>query len=360
MLTQNITDMLSKLDYSNRDVEYRLNILNDILYGDNYKLNDDLIEYLDNINVNINQNNDLISNNKIVKMLEKMADYLLYAKKENDKVNYKIYTYTELSKRATKENRMIGMIIKELYFDYANKVNNNEIVFIKYFRNELKIKTQKITKQDLKMMPELKEYEVLKENIKKELKTLDGKDIKNKKRKSKLRNLYGEIVTDQILFKDSILGTIYFKNISTVNIKDDSYIPVDYEHNILAILKCESNTMTNIGCMAYDLNNIINTIQWSELELEIIKLYKNGKTIMEIAYSLFMEYRKLYKKINTICKRITTAYNKYYKDWFNETKRKAKYETCNKCSQIFLKHNMRYHGRHIYMCIKCYKECKKK
>ena len=85
-LTNNILD---NLDYTNRTVEYRLNILNNICK----KNENELIEYFDNMNVNLTQKDNLSNYNKVSKALERAADYLLYSnyKKETDNIQYKIY-----------------------------------------------------------------------------------------------------------------------------------------------------------------------------------------------------------------------------------------------------------------------------
>jgi hypothetical protein len=297
-----------------------LNILNNILYDEYGVLNNELTIYLDNINVNLNKSDFLVSNNKIVKMLEKMADYLLhvYKKKDDDKT-YKIYKYTELIKKATAERKSIGIIIKDLYFNYASK-DKNEIIYIEYKKNCLKVKKQKITKKDFQTIPILKDYEYLKEKIKDELSFLDSQNLKNKKRKTILRAMYGEIVTDQLLVKDSVLGTIYFKNSNNINIKDNDYVPFNFNdrNNILELLRCKEDLTTSIGCIVYDLNNLIKKIKWSSLEKTIIQMYKDEKKVIEISYELGLKYHEVRKYINNIYKKIIKKYNMHYKAWVNK------------------------------------------
>lgn len=315
-----IEKMLSELDFSNRDIDFRLNVLNEILYDECGSLNNELVMYLDNINVNLNKSDFLVSNNKVVKMLEKMADYLLYSyKKKDDDITYKIYTYNELVKKAVAEKRSIGMIIKDLYFNHADK-SRKEIIYIKYKKNCLKVKKQEITKKDLEIIPILKKYEYLKEKIKDELKSLDGLNVKNKKRKSKLRELYADIVSDQLIAKDSFLGTIYFKNTNNINIKDNDYIPFNFndKNNILELLKCKEDLTTSIGCIVYDLNNLIKNVKWSDLENKIINLYKKDKKLIEIAYELGVVYQEVQRKLNIIYKKILKEYKNSYDSWINE------------------------------------------
>lgn len=317
-----LDNMLSGLDFSSRDIDYRLKIVNDMLYK-NGGLNNDLIDYLDNINVNISQQNKLNTYDRTVRTLEKIADYLLYAYKEKDKdIVYKFYSYTDLIKKAIAENKSIGMIINSLYFNYASKANKNELVYIKYNQNVVKLKKQVITKKDILNIPILKQYEKIKEQIRKELNSIDNLDIKNKKRKITLRSLYGEVVADQILAKDSYLGTIYFKNVNNVNIIDNDYVQINIydKNNILEVLKCENNIMSSIGCIAYDVNMIVNSIKWNELETRIINLYKKDKKIIEIAYELGIEYHSVRYSLNKICKRIMKYYTSSYKDWTYKNK----------------------------------------
>jgi len=170
---------------------------------------------------------------------------------------------------------------------------------------------------------------------------------------------------DQLISKDMLFGTIYFKQ-PLPDSCDIDYDQFDFfdESHIRALLKVNNTDLqTDVGCLVQDLKNLIKNIAFEPLEIEIISLMKRDKTSSQIAEILKTKREYINAITKKIIRKITQEYYVVYEDWYYLNVCKGKYKQCSKCGQIKLATDT-YFGVHpntddgLYpSCKECRKTC---
>lgn len=286
----------------------------------------------------LSQKDGLASETNVCKGLEKLADYLLNsieAKELDSKTQYKCYTDESLFKKIQKE----PSYDKEVILD----------VLLEKGKNYKKSIEQKIFAKDLNNFyineyeQTIKQYNLQIEEIDKILlqPELDKEIIKElKTKRGKLNYLKGELMQDQIICKDQLQGTIYFKAIlPESSVKDyEQFDWFDKEHiKWLLKMKSKDDLQNDLACMVLDLNNLINKCNFKNDDLKIIELWRNSDlTLEDIGEELSVSQPSITQKFNTIIKKITQQYEILLEDWLYLNYRKGTYKKCSKCGEIKL------------------------
>lgn len=213
--------------------------------------------------------------------LETLGTYLLNYNEERKKENIIIYNNRELFEKAIR--------IKHL---------NDEIKVFVEQKNWKKEKKQKIINSDKKreILKDYWHYILLAESQKNEL---------NYK---KITNICKEIIYDMKLIKDQLLGTIYFKNIGEETTEYSMVDIINYKNinHIKACLKLESKDLSTwVGCINYDMNNLISKLKLTDKQKKILKLWRiDGNTLQSIGEKLNITHYSVYDHLQLIFKKI--------------------------------------------------------
>lgn len=375
-VTKFITEITQQLDY-NLSQKERIELAKKLLYPDG-KLHPLLEEYLSKYyNPHLKADSPLSEHNKIFKALDRIADYILFSpdgERITKRTKYNFYTEKRLKDNMKKEISLEQMVEEaedeDGEFNVDPKIYDAVIPFIVGVDNDYKkykkIIKQRITKKDLKD-PDLqcvRDYQELILLIRKLLKWLQkhNKDIHMQKR---LRFLLREIKTDQVLAKDMIKGTIYFKRLSPESTVID-YDQFDFfdEQHVLALLKCPpvENLMTDLGCLIYDLNRLLEKCELNKLDMDVLELYRQeDMTTVDIACKLGIKQQFVWATLKKICNRVIDAYEEQMEDWYYFNVVKGKYKKCSKCGEVKLLNERNFYRRDDSkdgfhnICVKCMK-----
>lgn len=353
-----IYDFTKQLDYSEDLTQKdRIKLVYDILYKDGYidKFFEDFFSYY--YNPHLTKEDCLSHQHNVFQELDKMANYILYSpdgERITKKTKYNFYTENRFQKELHKELSIDKMVedVEEMSEDEIDTNVYDEVIdfLIRKGENYKKSKKQKITKKDLKDK-ELKcvqEYQDYINYAKIELDRLreEGKDYPKQKR---LARILKEVKKDQLLAKDLIKGTIYFKDVlpDTTEIDYDQFDFFDKEH-VMALLKCPpiEDLLSDKGCLIYDLNRLLEKCNLSPADWEILRLYREEDlSLTDIANKLNVKQPFVSATLNKICNKIIDVYEAIYEDWYYLNIVKGKYKKCSKCGEIKIA-NERNFGKH--------------
>lgn len=347
---KNTTSFLKNLDIGLCQKD-RINLINDLLYTQHENNGDYLDSFYETYfdkkyKFNPSQDDYLSTENNVCKSLEKMANYILFSPdaEKTQKIKYSILKPNDLFKKykCVKPKMLyISDLIEEEY-NTGNYVDI--IIFLLSKKNYKKQISQNIYSEDLKI-PTIKQYQDYKDIILKKLKILKDLHKENKSKDSykdvnfknriKLCSISSSIKSDQIDCKDMLKGTIYFKRISPESccIDYDEFDFLNFNH-VKELLSCNSNLTTDLGCLVYDLKNIISKLNLDNFEKEIIMLLNNDISQEEISERLNITNRKVKQIISKICNKVIKQYFKDLEDWYYLNISKGKYKKCSKCGEI--------------------------
>jgi len=347
---KHIMDFTKQLNYNIQNQQERVKIVNNILYDKNGKLNIFFQEYFDKyFKYNLSKEDFLSEDINVCQALEKMANYILFApdgKPLNKKVKYNFYKSEEEFLKKTQNIVSLEALIEEINENNENEFNTyDEIIdFLVRKQNYYKEKKQKIYKKDLydEELKPIQEYQKTIDALYKKLQELRKYKKLNYKTIKKIKALsrwVGDCRWCQIYCKDAIKRTIYFKRLThyTTETTYDTFDFMDKNH-IMALLKCHnSNLQTDLGCLVYDLNTLINNIKLNEQERKILNMYREEDMTQEkIAEKLGLSQQFVSQTIEKIVNRIIKQYYRIYEDWYYLNICKGKYKKCSKCGEIKL------------------------
>ena len=307
---------------------------------------------------NISQNDNLSDHVSVCQTLDSIANYILFSpdgERINKKVKYNFYTERNFNKLLCKESSIESKAEDSVssfdVYDGDEKFANQYSEVINYLVRPMKNYKNKIAQEifDKDLSNEyLKSYQdaiwhckLLYCKYTEQIEELNkqGKSAYKiiNKRKFLTKHMK-EMKLDQLISKDMLFGTIYFKQ-PLPDSCDTDYDQFDFfdESHIRALL-CVKNTdlQTDVGCLVWDLKNLIKNIAFDPLENEIINLLKNDNTNIEIADILGIKRQYIDAKIQKIAKKIINEYYIVYEDWYYLNICKGKYKQCSKCGQIKL------------------------
>lgn len=300
------------------------------------KHQDGIDDYFDN-KYNSSPKKDNSLNDKMCEDLDRLANYILFADdiKKIKKTEYNFYTVKQLREKFGNELSLEGLF--ERFFNESGE-NEPAIDFIiNDGMNYKKSIEQKINKNDINDLQPVKDYQEYKEILSAKLKDL-RETKQDKSLQKRIANVLKGLKTDQILCKDMLKGTIYFKCPleGTENIDYDQYDPQDHSH-ISALLKCNNNDLsTDLGCLRCDLKNLIDTLNLNESDVNILNLYCQNKTTLEIANALYQKQGYVYERIKGIVRKISNQYMLTMADWYYTFVVKGVYKKCNICEKYLI------------------------
>ncbi|MGL5348289.1 MAG: hypothetical protein ACRDA3_13140 [Peptostreptococcaceae bacterium] len=298
-----------------------------------------------NIKLLLNKSDALYSDSNISKELSKMADYILAKddKKKEDRIDYKFYTDEALFK-----------IECEQYNPHGD-VNFNTIHFLQDpSRNYKKEKKQQIFAEDRKL-PIIEDYNRTVEFLRSQLsmcKILEMKRDKEglsenenkrlnylQKWKGAFIRQIGKMEEDMVMIKDSIKGTIYFKA-PLADAGEVDWDEIEYNNpiHIKALLQVKKRVdfTDTLACIVFDLEDAIENTKFTSKERIILKMYRNGATVADIAKELDYDYWSVDDFVNSIVGKIINTFYKNEENWYYLNICRGKYKTCSRCGEVKL------------------------
>lgn len=341
-----IYDFKNAIDYDIDEQQKRIQALYDLLYEDGY-LHGYFEEFFsDWYNPHLTKDDCLSEDHNVFQELEKMANYILYApdgERITLKTKYNFYTASKFQERLSKDisiDDMVARAEENSEDDEDTNMYDEVIDFLIRQGNNYKVAIkQVITKEDLQdeELKVVKDYQDAIDHLRNKLQSLReaNKDYPMQRR---IMRALRELKHDQLIAKDQIKGTIYFKEVlpdSTV-IDYDQFDFFDKEH-VMALLKMPpvENLMTDVGCLIYDLNRLLEQCELTPVDWEILKLYRqDDMTVGNIANKLGILHQFVSATLNKICNKIIDVYEGVFEDWYYLNKVKGRYKRCSRCEQV--------------------------
>ncbi len=423
-----IYDFSRRLNYELKTTEERLALIKELLYNEDgsvqkffeevftqkFDLKKEDITYDEELDVDLSKlsytganispiklilstEDNLYSETNIAKEIERITNYILFSLPKEQRTEYKIYKDEQLFNKMIKEQSLEGATDgdtdQSIHFLMTNNSN---------YKNAIE---QKITKEDIERIPELKDYDKMLQAVKFKLQKIAlleklygktnkfskleeithddlgllhqyglekedlSKDLYRDEQKNKtlLQKQSALIKEDMIMIKDAKLGTIYFKQplADSTEIEWDELDFSNEEHmkNLLRIPPKGIDLQQDMVCMQYDLEKLIKDSELSERDIEILHMYRAGLTQEIIAKKLEIKQPAVIKYLDKIVKNIIDTYNKQYQDWYYLNIEKGTYKTCSKCGEVKIlnKENFsqRKNGNYYNYCKECDKKSKK-
>lgn len=346
-----IYDFSRGLDYSVDNIEDRLKLVNDRFCDESGKMQDFWQEVYSqkfdgktgtnksNIKLVINTTDGLYSDTNVAKELEKIADYLLFcAEEKEEKVKYKFYKTDGLVKDMWNADK--NFYVDCLDFTNDGGDNQKDMFLTMYVSGERNFKKeikQKIYKHDLKdeELKYLVEYQEFIDSLKELRNNTDDKG-----KKLKYNKMISTLIDDQIMIKDKVKGTIYFKQVLGDSTEID-WDRIDFSEpaHVMEMLRVSkgNNFNKDLACIVHDLNNIIKKCRFTEVEHRVLSLWSKTDLQQEIiGQMLNMTQQNISKTLNRIVDKIITQYEKDYKDWYYTFIAKGTYKSCKRCGTVKL------------------------
>ena len=293
------------------------------------------------IKICASKKDNLSTENQVCKALERMADYILYApdaERLTKKTVYNFYSEENMNKKINKEKST----------DYiATKIGNSEVgadEIIDFLRkkgdNYKKKVVQKITSADLvdEQLIYVKEYEDAINGLRLVMQWASEEG------ETRLRIRCGTIIAsmhdDQIMCKNMLKGTIYFKQCLADSTVPD-YEQFDYNNpdHISALLKVRTvnDFDSDLFCLTYDLDSYVKRCDFTETEKEILILWRDKDATQDsVAKTIGIKQQSVNKALHRICNKIAEVYNEEYEDWYYLNVEKGVYKRCTKCGTVKL------------------------
>ncbi|MGN0974115.1 MAG: LuxR C-terminal-related transcriptional regulator [Bacilli bacterium] len=360
----------SKKDYKLNTVEERINYINE-LFG-MYEVDGAIFydEYWDEvynqdrkhskIDIVLNRSKSIYSTSNIALALEKVADYILKVDdyKDEDERNYVIYNSEELFNRACQEynvtsnlariNGGLGMMglskDKEGNSDNddSKNIEQNAFPFFQLPKNFNLVKDLKIEKEDLIKYPEINDYNefylYLKDEYKKffQKKKLNSKDMR---RKCLIRKVLSELKKDMIVAKKELERPIIWKApLKPTGCPDYDELDMFDKNTVKELLRVHKQVdlQDDLSCILVDLDNLINKINFTERQQEVLKMWSNGLSTDVIAKGLNVKPQTITGCLNSIIDLIVKQYEEDYENWYYLNIRKGTYKKCSRCGEVKL------------------------
>jgi len=243
--------------------------------------------------------------------LEKLADFLLQGEKlVEDDVEYDIYTDRKLFEKALKDNN-----------------NPNVLVFFKECRNYKKEKKQEIFMDDLVNEPALLDYQMLIDEF----------------RKLKKGHICGRLKTDQIIAKDKLKGTIYFKSLMNDSTKPEyEFFNFTDIEQVICLMKfskrkLKDSEVVNVSELIYDLEILLDKCVLTDNEKRVLHLWREDDATQEsIGDVVGISQQAVSETLYSIASKVAKQYHGVYEDWLYLNYIKGNYKTCSKCGETKL------------------------
>lgn len=185
-----------------------------------------------------------------------------------------------------------------------------------------------------------------------------------------LRKELGRLKQDMLDVKKSYERAIKWKQPLKDNMKINwEYVDFSNKDHVLSLiplLKRKENLCSDLGCILYDLKNLIDRTEFTDRQKEVLDLWMqdipisgdHSKGNRNIAKELGISQQSVTKALNRATDRICKTYIEQYEDWYYLNVEKGTYKKCSKCGEIKLIQRFDKNGSKGYKSV-C-KECRKK
>lgn len=396
---KNIWEFVTIIDWTIDNVEERIKHIYEIL--ETYEVDgvEFYHEYFDEIynqekkhskvKVVIGKDDPRCEESNISKALEILGSYILGARDEvenrkKENVKYKIYNSKELFDRFKDERKLVYKL-STVNVDKSNNYdkddyrfdNNNESVFVIFQlpKNYKKAKDIIVTQKDFEEYPILKEYEesiVHMKNKYDKLLSIDENEIIDKEELESLRRSKNIIRKNLKLLKQDMLDIkkqLQKPIIWKAPLKDSGCPDYDildmFDKNVVKELlrvHKQIDLQDDLSCILVDLENLINKVEFTDRQEEVLDMWRNGMDGSVIAKALNVKQNTINNCIDAIIKKIIKQYEEEYENWYYLNIRKGQYKTCNRCGKIKLANKFNKNGKKGLkpMCKICENDRKKK
>lgn len=401
----NICDVTQNLDYGLQTAKERIEYLEDMMYTkEGYPVEfferlfdqdvkvESIKDKFKRVDLILTSSQDLSCDVYECKQIEKMADYLLFAPDQDrmDKQQtYKFYDSKNFKKLCEKErlyeeisNNMScedDNLVSDEIIDIMGSVNpvcrkyhyseqrvmrskyidkEKKFAFLARWEGHLRDDKVKIYKKDFKdpELPLLSQWELDINNLK-ELK----EETRDSRQKRQIENMISELKNVQIVYKKYKKGIFEF--ISPLNGSTEiDYDEVDMfdKSHVLALLNMPERQISpedELSLVLYDFKQILDKVEIRDSDLDVVKMYRNGKTMEEIAKRKKIAKQSVSMIMDKLANRIVSEYEEIYEDWYYLNKVKGEYKGCSRCGEIKLTSKFRedlskIDGRR-YNCRRC-------
>ena len=343
-----------KFNYNLNTCEERIDFVNEVL--EMYKVDgvEFYNEYFDEvydqdrkfgkIDIVIGKDKSQYTESNIASALEMIANYILAVDEKDKGINYKIYTSEELFNRACREYNVINSVAKAnggLDMNYGENISEAFPIF-QLPKNFKKVKDLKVEKKDLEKYPPMKDYTDFYEYLKEESKRLwntKGLSKEDMVRRSKIKKILPEIKKDIIEVKKQLQMPIIWK----APLKDNGGADYDeldmFDKNVVKELlqvHKQVDLQDDLSCILVDLDNLINNVEFTKRQYEVLELWRNGLTIENISKELYVKENTVSITLSRAIDSIIKQYEKEYEEWYYLNIRKGTYKKCSKCGEVKL------------------------
>ena len=343
-----------KFNYNLNTCEERIDFVNEVLemyrvdgvefYNEYFDEVYDQDRKFGKIDIVIGKDKSQYTESNIASALEMIANYILAVDEKDKSINYKIYTSEELFNRACREYNVINSVAKAnggLDMNYGENISEVFPIF-QLPKNFKKVKDLKVEKKDLEKYPPMKDYTDFYEYLKEESKRLwntKGLSKEDMVRRSKIKKILPEIKKDIIEVKKQLQMPIIWK----APLKDNGGADYDeldmFDKNVVKELlqvHKQVDLQDDLSCILVDLDNLINNVEFTKRQYEVLELWRNGLTIENISKELHVKENTVSITLNRAIDSIIKQYEKEYEEWYYLNIRKGTYKKCSKCGEVKL------------------------
>lgn len=352
---KHIGDFL-RFNFDLNSCEERIEFINEIL--EMYKVDDVEFyhEYFDEvynqerkhskIDLILDKSKSTYTTSNIASSLEKIADYILAVDKTDDSINYKIYSSIDLFNRACQEYNLINNVARangglSMKYEDDEKITEAFPIF-QLPRNFKKVKDLKFNEKDLEKYPPMKDYYNFYNYLKEESKRLWGsKNLKKEDliKRGKIKKLLPEVKKDMMEVKRQMEKPIIWKS----PLKDNGCADYDeldmFDTDVIKELlrvKKEIDLQDDLSCILVDLDNLINKVNFTDKQNEVLELWRKGLETNAIAEELKIKPQTVLDGLNRAINSIVKQYEEDYENWYYLNIRKGQYKTCSRCGETKL------------------------
>jgi predicted DNA-binding protein (UPF0251 family) len=335
---------LSQIKHPELTQKERIELVREVLYTQNGFLDSYFEEVFDqkevenytnptHVKLCVDKKNFLSHEINICKALEIMTDYILYSpdgERINKKTKYNFYPEKIFERKLAKEDKISDLVSGDTNEDFTE----DEVIdfLIRKGQNYKKVIEQRITSKDFKdeELSVLNDYRVVIEKLQCVLKQLKESDSSVREQK-KIGGLIASMRDDQVMCKDKIKGTIYFKQCMADSTGTD-YDMFDFTNteHILSLLKMpkRSDFGDDLACLIYDLDSLLKKVSFTKKELGILQLWRdNDETQESIAEKVGVNQSTISRNLTSIANKISDVYKRSYNNWYYTEIEKGEYKT---------------------------------
>lgn len=320
-------------------------------------LQNDDENYNGGIKLNLNTTDNLYSESNIASTLELMGTLIVRSerKKDNPEQYMKVYHSREMFNKAIDEQNAIrhitentseGKYSKEKglddFFVLANQMNYKmEKRFDKLDDKHL----EKLDKEYGSKYPQVHDYYIGYLNMKHKLKEMN--EIKKLRKLTKEENVKYKLIKKNVRsLKEDFLDCInkkarpiIFKAPLPDNGNPDwnEFDILDKEHIRYALPLTKGNDMQDdLSVIIRDLNNTIKECEFTDMQINVLKLLREDKTQEDIGNILNVDQSVINRHIKAIVNKIYNKNLEKYTDFYYLNICKGKYKKCSKCKKVKL------------------------